>query len=360
LITAKCNIQVRQREGEKPILLSICIPTYNRSNSLKILLDEIYHQSKDIMEAIEVVISDNASTDDTPSVIDKYRDSFPIFVVNRWEKNTGTRYNVCNIPMFASGKYVWFLCDDDLLEDNIIIDLFQFIESNDKLALISLNWINTDKHAPVYSDLENRVYASAEDIFIRCGEYMALCSALIVMRSVYLAHLTDGVDRNNQLWFPHFIVSMRGAATSPCGYFGKPVIKRYVVDQPDWHSETAYIWLIDYPRSVLSLVSYGYDISKLQACLETPWQESFLRRVIRYKQIPGLRKMGVSLFSFWKVNSFRTGFYSRILPLFLVPSFIHRNMARLIRFIKHPFVTGNRIRDRIRRGDAIFQGPRQK
>lgn len=357
MIKPKSNIRIQQKKGNKPILLSICIPTYNRSNSLKSLLDTIYHQSKDLREETEVVVSDNASTDDTSGVIDKYRDSFPNFVVNRWETNTGGNFNICNIPKFACGKYVWFLCDDDLLEDNILREVFQFIESNDKLALISLNWINTNEHNPVYNDLENRIYASAEDIFIRCGEYMALCSALIVRRSVYLAHLKEGDDRNNQLWFPHFIVSMRGAASSPCGYFGKPGIKRYCVDYPDWHSQTPYIWLIDYPQSVASLAYYGYNISKLQACLETPWQESFLRRVIRYKRVPGLKKRGVSLFRFWKVNSFRPGFYLWMLPLFLVPSFVHRNSARLVRFIKHPMLTVAKIRGTISRGDPLIRVP---
>jgi len=83
---------------------------------LKQLLDVIHEQSLGFVEEIEIVISDNASNDSTLDIIDSFVGKFPNFVVNRWEENTGTRYNVCNIPKFASGKYIWFLFDDDILE----------------------------------------------------------------------------------------------------------------------------------------------------------------------------------------------------------------------------------------------------
>lgn len=336
MTTLNPNIRIQQKEGKTPILLSICIPTYNRSESLKELLDVIYKQSMDFAEEIEVVISDNASTDGTTSVIDTYKTLFPNFTVNCWGKNTGGRYNICNIPKFASGKYAWLFCDDDILQDNILYEVFEFIKANDDLAIISLNWINVDRHNPVYQDLENRIYPSAEDIFVKCGEYMALVSAIIVMRSSYLANLRDD---DAQLYWAQLIVPMRGAASSPCGYFGKPALKRRLVDKPGWHAELAYIWLIDYPRSILSLASYGYSLERLQACLDTPWQDTFLRRVIRYRGVPKLRNMGVTLPELWRINSFRRGFYSRMLPIFLIPSFVHRNAVRLAKFARHTILT---------------------
>lgn len=48
-------------------LLSICIPTYNRSPNLKRTLESIVC-SDDFSEDVEVVVSDNASTDDTEEV----------------------------------------------------------------------------------------------------------------------------------------------------------------------------------------------------------------------------------------------------------------------------------------------------
>lgn len=325
------HIRVRQKASDAPILLSICIPTYNRSRSLDELLDSLWRQSTGIAEGIEIVISDNASTDGTPNVIDSYVGRFPNLVVNRWGENTGTRYNVCNVPRFASGKYVWFLFDDDVLEEGAVPEVFDFIERKGELALVSLNWKNGRNDA-VYQDFENKVYCSAEGLFAKCGEYMALGSALLVMRSLYLTNLTDA---DEQLWFPHFIVSMRGVGRLPCGYYGKPLIRRRVVDKPTWHAELPYIWLIDYPRSVLSLSSYGYDVSRLQASLEVPWQRSFLGQVIEFKKQSRQAQIGVPVVEFCRINSFRRGFYSQILPLTLLPSFFYQGAAHMVRSARH-------------------------
>jgi glycosyltransferase involved in cell wall biosynthesis len=55
------------------ILLSICIPTYNRSNYLEQTILSIIHQDSFVLRTdIEIVISDNCSTDNTKEVVEKF------------------------------------------------------------------------------------------------------------------------------------------------------------------------------------------------------------------------------------------------------------------------------------------------
>ena len=58
-------------EFNKEPILSICIPTYNRAESLRTSLQQ-YVSCKGFDESIEIVISDNASTDDTRKVALEY------------------------------------------------------------------------------------------------------------------------------------------------------------------------------------------------------------------------------------------------------------------------------------------------
>ncbi|MBR7037253.1 glycosyltransferase [bacterium] len=59
-------------KNKQPIL-SICIPTYNREVYLKRLVDSIISQKEFVdTDDIEIVISDNASTDSTKDMINKY------------------------------------------------------------------------------------------------------------------------------------------------------------------------------------------------------------------------------------------------------------------------------------------------
>lgn len=76
----------------KPIL-SICIPTYNRSRQLTQALESIVHQEG--FEEIEVVISDNCSTDETEAVGLRYRELYPNIRYYRNDENIG----VANQPL---------------------------------------------------------------------------------------------------------------------------------------------------------------------------------------------------------------------------------------------------------------------
>ena len=54
-------------------LLSLCIPTYNRADTLKVALESICEQSEfNSTEEIEIIISDNNSSDHTESVCNHF------------------------------------------------------------------------------------------------------------------------------------------------------------------------------------------------------------------------------------------------------------------------------------------------
>ena len=53
-------------------LLSICIPTFNRSSYLRNTLNSIVSQQEFLSEKVEIIISDNASTDETPDVVKEF------------------------------------------------------------------------------------------------------------------------------------------------------------------------------------------------------------------------------------------------------------------------------------------------
>jgi glycosyltransferase involved in cell wall biosynthesis len=64
-------------DKNKNIKLSIAIPTYNGAKYIREALDSIIAQLDDIDEEPEIVISDNASTDETLEVIREYQKKYP-------------------------------------------------------------------------------------------------------------------------------------------------------------------------------------------------------------------------------------------------------------------------------------------
>ena len=98
-------------------ILSICIPTYNRADLLKGLLNNIVAQSGDFdfVNKVEIVISDNNSSDQTSSLVAEYQGVYPNIIYSRNEKNLLFDRNVYNVIKMSTGKYCWLLGDDDLI-----------------------------------------------------------------------------------------------------------------------------------------------------------------------------------------------------------------------------------------------------
>jgi abequosyltransferase len=99
--------------------LSICIPTYNRAKYLPELLDSIIVQAP-TDGALEITVSDNASTDNTEELIKTYQQKFPFIIYHRNSENLGADRNFLKCVEIASGEYCWLMgSDDKLVEDAI-------------------------------------------------------------------------------------------------------------------------------------------------------------------------------------------------------------------------------------------------
>ena len=94
-------------------LISICVPTFNRCEYLDYLLNNIICEIGENSEKVEVVISDNCSTDKTYDVARKFQDKFLNLKYSRSYKNFGLDRNIRNSVVAASGKFCWLMGDDD-------------------------------------------------------------------------------------------------------------------------------------------------------------------------------------------------------------------------------------------------------
>jgi len=121
--------------SESP-LLTIAIPTYNRSRYLARLLDSLVPQLEN-EPRVELLISDNASPDQTPALLEEYGRRGLIFRNIRNQINIGPDANFAQCFAEASGKYVWIVGDDDVIVSGglaVILDLL----ANDEYDIVHL------------------------------------------------------------------------------------------------------------------------------------------------------------------------------------------------------------------------------
>ena len=112
------------------MLLSICIPSYNRLDCLDNCLNSILISSKNVKNfEFEVCVSDNFSEKDPIDIINKYNKQFKI-IYNRNEKNLGFALNAIKALKISKGKYAWLIGNDDLILPNTLNDLKNLFLNN--------------------------------------------------------------------------------------------------------------------------------------------------------------------------------------------------------------------------------------
>jgi glycosyltransferase involved in cell wall biosynthesis len=113
--------------SERP-LLTIAIPTYNRSESLALLL-EILAPQLDGESRVELVISDNASSDDTSAVVASFQNRGLKLIYSRNETNLGADANLVRCYEMARGEYVWIFGDDDIIVPGELQEVLRRLET---------------------------------------------------------------------------------------------------------------------------------------------------------------------------------------------------------------------------------------
>ena len=124
------------------LLLSLCVPTYNRAALLDIALRAILCQLTPAMAGlVEVVVLDNASPDDTPRVVEAAQADFPAASVRyvRRPVNIGADANFCTASAEAAGEFVYLLSDDDVLLPGAVETLLTLIQKHPQLDAFALN-----------------------------------------------------------------------------------------------------------------------------------------------------------------------------------------------------------------------------
>ncbi|MBF0428052.1 MAG: tetratricopeptide repeat protein [Magnetococcales bacterium] len=130
-----------------PIMLSICIPTFNRHEQLACALNHLkWTLNCDI--AIEIIVSDNASDDDTPRIAQEMGRLFPRFRYVRQAHTVEEANHSLATMRLAHGQYFICLADHDRLVPEVVLAEIAYLNQHDDIVA---------NHAPwrLWNDLTN-------------------------------------------------------------------------------------------------------------------------------------------------------------------------------------------------------------
>lgn len=125
------------------MLLSICIPNYNRFECLNNCLNSILISSKNSNMKFEVCISDNHSFSDINKIVAPYKNVLDINLgIN--EANIGHGRNFLKVVSMAKGEYVWTLGNDDLILPKSLKVIEKILTNNKEIDFFFINSFNLD------------------------------------------------------------------------------------------------------------------------------------------------------------------------------------------------------------------------
>jgi len=116
--------------GSRPSepLLSICIPTYNRRTYLEGVLTALAPIRARI--DAEIVVSDDASTDDTASLLETFAAREPRVRVIRQTRRLGGFANTIQVLRAARGRFAVYHGDDDRLAEGGLVEALDFLQAH--------------------------------------------------------------------------------------------------------------------------------------------------------------------------------------------------------------------------------------
>jgi abequosyltransferase len=169
---------------EKP-LLTIAIPTYNRSAYLKQLLDVLAPQLAG-ESRVELLISDNSSPDDTPAVVEAFRSKGLSLVYKRNGTNIGSDANFLQCYNMAQGAYVWIVGDDDVIVPGGLQQVLDVLEKREYDLVFVSSYPFRDVYLPPgKSKLKGKIvtFPDATHYALRVHTGLAFISGNIIRKS---------------------------------------------------------------------------------------------------------------------------------------------------------------------------------
>lgn len=243
-------------------LVSIGLPTYNRADDLKVCLANLTTLD---YQNIEIIISDNHSTDTTIEVCKEYIKKDKRIRYYRQKTNSGVYRNSLFVLEKAKGKYFFLASDDDIRDKTYISKLITLLEKNPKatIAISDTTLFTKDQSFSI-------------PVFFRPISHPATSFYTYLLHPECVSILLYGVHRRSQLFIENFKRIMN--EKRPFGVLGyDDSLAIFLLLQGD---------LLYVPKNLFYIRDNGMYLSVYQNLSETKLSRAFFQKTARYSLFP--------------------------------------------------------------------------
>ncbi|MGG5330923.1 glycosyltransferase family 2 protein [Enterococcus sp. AZ163] len=136
--------EVIENSEEESLAISVVIPVYNREKELANCLTQLAQSTLDHSQ-FEVIVVDDASTDQTVKVVEEFQEHFDHLRVLRLAENSGGASVPRNLGLKQSkGKWVVFVDSDDYLTPHALEDAYQLAIEEEETDLVCMPYFRAE------------------------------------------------------------------------------------------------------------------------------------------------------------------------------------------------------------------------
>lgn len=302
-------------------LISIVIITYNSS---KYVLETLESAKAQTYQNIELIVSDDCSTDDTIEIctewIKENRERFVRTEVISAKKNTGIPSNVNRGYYASKGAWIKSIAGDDILLSNCIQDNIRHIENNINTKILCsfmLCFTEDNSHKAILPNIENQFFhpeVTAEKQFKLLLQSNPVPAPSVFM-SKELFQINEGFDESIRFMedYPFWIKTTQ--KNIKIDFLPKiTVLYRLHNSSISSYSESKLFndfYLTDYNYRKENLFKYMSSLDKLSYIYSFVIMTIFQKLKINKKNYQTLYKLFIKLNIFYRLKLFANKFDNR-------------------------------------------------
>lgn len=238
--------------------ISIVIPTYNGERFLADTIEAIVSQGMN--DKIEVVLCDDVSTDKTVEMSKKYSELYDNVKSFRNEENLGMDRNFEKVVTHATGEFIWFCGQDDIIGEGGIAKILSVLESDKTIDFVYANY--SQNNDDLSKTITERMLLITDDVL--CKEPKTFLQITRLKLPTFLPSfilrksLWDTVDDKKPFYGTHYIqigVLLAVLPNLKTYIVAYPYVKGRIPDD-GWYRDSLKVF--DITTGYLQIITYYY------------------------------------------------------------------------------------------------------
>jgi glycosyltransferase involved in cell wall biosynthesis len=227
--------------GAEP-LVSICVPSYNSAPYLQTLFNSLLSQT---YNNIELIFTDDASTDESFSIALKYeaalRKAFPRVLLRQNTQNMGAVLNLHEMFKLTTGDLICYLDADDYYSPERVARLVRFFKENPDYGAVYSDYYAIEDGFRVNKELLSKNVPRAQGwIFEELLKSNFICAATMLVRREYFKRsYTFDIFRRRDYKMGDYPAYLQLSRIAKIGYVDEPLAYYRVRKSSMSHSEDA-------------------------------------------------------------------------------------------------------------------------